>query len=111
MDENEADQTEGFAQRVMAKFSHAQVDLAMELGDAAPEEALHRLEHLFAHAEPGKTAAVRFDAPKGDGRESLFQPVGRRLRQAMADGLIREVRPLEPLLGLGFSFRFAGREG
>ena len=94
---------------------------AVEAGSGAPELSLRglRLEDaapLLEAALQAKTAgewlAIRFDSPQPGGGQSLFQPVGRRLRGALRDGRIDLCRPLPPdagapAAGFGFVIRFA----
>lgn len=94
---------------------------AAEAGSGAPElslrglgleEAAPLLEAALQAKAAGEWLAIRFDAPQSGGGQSLFQPVGRRLRGALRDGRIDLCRPMAPDAhapdaGFGFLIRFA----
>lgn len=56
---------------------------------------------------PPRSVAVRIDAPAADGGETLFQPIGRMLVEALRAGRLTRCRPL-PEPGTGFWIRLAG---
>lgn len=58
---------------------------------------------------PGKTVAVRLDAPPDGGGETLFLPVGRLLLDAKRRGWIERLQTLPSQGGLGFYVALAGR--
>jgi len=87
--------------------------LAADTRDAEPlplhglpaTEALERLEQTIGrvreHACPDGIV-VTFDQPFGDGRETLFLPIGRRLLEARRAGHITRCLPLAE--GNGYYF-------
>lgn len=79
---------------------------ALALNGLSSAEALERLEQAIVrvreHGYPDGVV-VTFDAPAGDGRETLFQPVGRRLLEARRAGLIAKCLPLAE--GNGYYFK------
>jgi hypothetical protein len=59
---------------------------------------------------PGKTVAVRLDAPPEGGGETLFQPVGRLLLDAKRRGWIQRLQTLPAQDGLGFYVSLSGKQ-
>lgn len=70
-------------------------DAELDLGGEDVDSALARLDELLA-APRGNAHSycIRFDPPAGDGRETLFQPVGRHLLAARRAGRIASCLPL-----------------
>lgn len=79
--------------------------LALQAGDAEAELDLRGLDRTTAIAlveqlladlgvEAARSYHIRFDPPAGDGVETLFQPLGRRLLQARRDGRLKSCLPL-----------------
>lgn len=68
----------------------------LSLSGMALEAAGEALERALRDGAPDAWLAIRFDPPRQAGAESLFQPVGRRLRAALRDGRIQICRPLAP---------------
>ncbi len=72
------------------------VEEEFDLGSLGAEAALHRLDAFLeqaAHAE-ARRYAIRFAPARGDGRQTLFQPIGRHLLQARKQGHIARCLPL-----------------
>ncbi len=69
------------------------VDRTLELADDAPEAALAAVDAALADAAAGETLLFRFPPPAGDGRETLFQPLGRHLLAARRAGRIARCLP------------------
>jgi len=51
-------------------------------------------ERLIAEAPPGQCLLLRFPPAAGDGRETLFQPLGRFLLEARRAGRIARCLPV-----------------
>lgn len=56
-----------------------------------------------------RSVAIRFDPAGPSSGETLFQPVGRLLVDAMKRGLISRCSPLAPKDGAGFVVELPGR--
>jgi hypothetical protein len=87
--------------------SNLDVDLTVELSGYGPLEALAAVEAALATARQRGAARIWFRFPKADGSgtPTLFQPVGRALKSAIADG--RLVRAMPGIDG-GWIARVAG---
>ena len=88
--------------------------IALQAGDADTEldlrglpdkQAMQAVERLLNDPEAGKSFLIRFDPAVDGGRETLFQPLGRRLLQARRDG--RLTRCLPAADGAAYFIRFA----
>jgi len=76
--------------------------LDMPHGVASVERMLER-----SRFRPPRTVAVRIDPATETSGETLFQPVGRMLLEAMKAGLVRRCHPL-PDAGTGFWISLTG---
>jgi len=83
------------------------VDQTFDLGDMSVEEALAQVEQLIADGSAGRVYGLRFDPPKGDGTETLFQPLGRFLLQARRQGRLSRCLPAAE--GNGYVIRLADK--
>lgn len=72
-----------------------EADREIDLCGLTNEEALRRIETLLADSEHSGSALIRFDPASGDGRETLFLPLGRRLLAARRDGLLKRCLPVQ----------------
>ena len=98
----------GDAGSVLSSLGDHGFDLELNLCGLAWPDAEVELERLLSEPQRGLRVGVRLDPPAGDGAESLFQPVGRRLLAAMKSHCIRECRPFAPeTAAIGFVFTFA----
>jgi len=96
------------ADRVLAALGEHGFDLALDLCGLSDEEARDKLEQVLGEPQRGLRVAVKLDPPAGNGAESLFQPVGRRLLEAMRARIVQDCRPFSPEEhGIGFVFTFA----
>lgn len=85
----------------------ADAELAL-LGKTA-EQAHQAIDAMLADPPAtARTVAIRLDPPAGDGRETLFQPVGRHLKSAIADGRISTIRPIASDGAVGFIVTLPG---
>ncbi len=88
----------------MPYFEHNPLQkLAAQVGDVGAEldlrglpadQALRSVERLLIQATPGESFLIRFDPAGGDGRETLFQPLGRRLLRARREGRLERCLPV-----------------
>jgi hypothetical protein len=85
------------------------LDGTLELGGLDEAEAIERLQRLLRSAQDkqGHRFAVRFDAPAGDGVETLFLPIGRFLLDLRRHGRIRRCLLLSD--GHGYYFELAAK--
>lgn len=89
------------------KLSPGTADDTLDLRGMPRERALAQLEQLLSDstAVSARSVHIRFDPPAGDGSETLFQPVGRRLLQARRNGLLKSCLPVSD--GAGYFIVFA----
>lgn len=66
----------------------AEADVELNLSGLTEAQALEQIEALLREGpgEKAKRVHIRFDPPQGDGRETLFLPIGRRLLAARKAG-------------------------
>lgn len=96
------------ADPIFAAFETQGFDLELNLRGLTREAAEARLAQMLQEPQRGLRVAVLLDPPSGDGAESLFQPVGRKLLAAMRAQQLRSCRPYSPEEpGIGFVFEFA----
>jgi len=88
--------------------------LALQAGDAEAlldlqgvptEQAMQAVEQLLSKPDATKSYLIRFDSAAQDGRETLFQPLGRRLLQARREGRLNRCLPAAD--GAGYFITFA----
>jgi len=96
--------TEVAAGLVLETLSTDGGEYELDLRGVSRDHAHAALEQMIEKPfDRARTVCVILEPPKGDGVESLFLPVGRHLRQALQDGRVTTVRPLNPETGgLGF---------
>ena len=70
------------------------IDETIDLGQADVGQALAQVEKLLANAPPGRCYQLTFAAARGDGSETLFQPLGRYLLEARRTGRLSRCLPL-----------------
>jgi hypothetical protein len=89
------------------KLRPGDADTTLDLRGMPRQAALEQLEQLLTAGPSAATGTchIRFDPAAGDGRETLFQPVGRRLLQARRDGVLANCLPLSD--GAGYFISFA----
>jgi len=81
------------------------IDETIELGGLDTAAALAHLEKLIAEAPPGRCFRLHFPPPEGDGRETLFLPLGRYLLQARRAARLSSCLPTAD--GCGFVIRIS----
>jgi hypothetical protein len=74
-------------------FNTRDADETIELGGLDPARALARVEALIEQAPRGRRYLLRFEPARGDGRETLFQPLGRLLLEARRAGRLASCLP------------------
>ena len=74
-------------------FQAGDADALLDLRGMDTEMAVQKVEKLLSGPIPGKSFLIQFDPAAGDGRETLFQPLGRRLLQARRDGVLSRCLP------------------
>lgn len=84
-----------------------QAEAELDLRGITSQIALARVATLLDHTpgEGPRSYVLRFDAARGDGVETLFQPLGRLLLQARRDGRLQSCLPLPD--GAGYFIRLA----
>ena len=83
-------------------FNTRDADETIDLSGLDADAALARVETLIDQAVPGRRYLLRFDPARGDGRETLFQPIGRRLLEARRAGHLSSCLPASD--GAGYLF-------
>jgi len=68
-------------------------DRELDLRGLDAADALARIEQLLTQPGASGSLLIRFDAALGDGRETLFLPLGRRLLQARREGRLTRCLP------------------
>jgi hypothetical protein len=98
-----------FEQNPLRKLAvvSGKAEVRIDLRGMAEEQARARLAEAIERGRRGGTASfsVHFDPARGDGRETLFLPVGRMLLEARRAGKIRRCLPLPD--GDGYYFELA----
>jgi hypothetical protein len=69
------------------------VDETIDLCGLPHADALAQVDRLVANAPPGRRYHLRFSPPCGDGRETLFLPLGRHLLAARRAGRLTRCLP------------------
>jgi hypothetical protein len=84
-----------FEQNPLAQLAIApeDADAVLDLRELADAAALAAVEELLSSPGNGRSYLIRFAAARNDGRETLFQPLGRRLLQARRDGILSRCLP------------------
>ncbi len=72
----------------------ADAEASLDLRGQAPQQALQTVEQLLRQAPPGKSFLILFDPASGDGQETLFLPLGRRLLRARREGCLQRCLPV-----------------
>lgn len=70
-----------------------ELDRIIDLQSEDPATALSQVDDLIRQAAPGERLLLRFPPPTGDGRETLFQPLGRHLLKARREGRLARCLP------------------
>jgi len=78
----------------LLKIAPGDIDTTVDLGQSERQDAIAQVQQLLAEAPPGHRYCLRFAPAKGDGSETLFQPLGRLLLQARREGRISSCLPL-----------------
>jgi len=96
-----------FDENPLAKiaFQASDADALLDLQGMPAERAMQAVEKLLREPAPAQSVLIRFDAAAEDGRETLFQPLGRRLLQARREGHLKRCLPASD--GAGYFISFA----
>ena len=84
----------------------AEAEDSLDLRGLAPDQALQAVEQLLGQAPAGKSFLVQFAPASGDGHETLFLPLGKRLLQARREGRLERCLPAPD--GAAYFILFAG---
>ncbi len=76
-----------------------EVDETIDLHDLSPQEALSQVARLIANAPPGQRYLLKFSPARGDGCETLFQPLGRALLAERRNGHLSACLPTRDACG------------
>ena len=88
---------------LLKRFATGDTDYELDLRSLGRDAAHQSVEHMLDKPfDRERTVAILLDAPKGDGVQSLFQPIGRHVKRALADGRLTGARPMDPTRGFGF---------
>jgi len=74
-------------------FQAGDAEALLDLQGMPMEQAMLAVEQLLSKPDATKSYLIRFDAATEDGRETLFQPLGRRLLQARREGRLNRCLP------------------
>lgn len=85
-------------------FQPGDADAVLDLRGLDAAAALARLDALLTDPGVSRTYLVRFDPAVGDGRETLFLPLGRRLLEARRAGTLSRCLPAAD--GAGYFIAF-----
>lgn len=95
--------------RLFGRNSEAEYELDLKGLDRAHAEAsVERMLERNRFRTP-RSVRVIVDAPKGDGAESLFQPIGRMLLEARRVGVLSRLSTLPPDGERGFLLTTTGK--
>jgi hypothetical protein len=86
-------------------FQAGDAEALLDLQGLSAEQAMQAVEKLLLEPASAKSFLIRFDAAGDDGRETLFQPLGRRLLQARREGRLNRCLPASD--GAGYFIIFA----
>ena len=89
-------------------FQAADAEQLLDLRGVTNDAAMQRVETMLTETVAAVTVLIRFDAAAQDGRETLFQPLGRRLLQARRDGVLARCLPAADGAGYFIAFADAG---
>jgi len=89
-------------------FDPETIDQVIELGDASAQQALDEVEQLLKNGSPGLCLCLRFPPAKGDGKQTLFQPLGHHLLQARREGRLERCLPASD--GCGYVITIASKQ-
>lgn len=68
-------------------------DSELDLRGLTLADALTRIEQALAECQPSTRLLIRFEPAGGDGRETLFLPIGRYLLAARRDRRLKRCLP------------------
>jgi len=74
-------------------FQANEAEAVLDLCGLTVDQAMQAVEHLLNDPASAKSHLIRFDPARDDGRETLFQPLGRRLLQARRAGRLNRCLP------------------
>ena len=86
------------------QFSPGDADEDIDLSQMSHNEALKYVDELLNRDIKSRSYCLRFAPAKGDGSETLFQPLGRRLLEARKEGLLSRFLPISD--GAGYFIAF-----
>lgn len=87
-------------------FQPGDAETTLDLQGMPVDQAMRVIEALLDAPGDLRNCLIRFDGAAGDGRETLFLPLGRRLLQARRDGRLDSCLPASD--GAGYFIAFAG---
>ena len=74
-------------------FQAGDAEAELDLRGLPAEQAMQAVEQLLNDRSSAKSYLIRFDAAADDGRETLFQPLGRLLLEARRSGRLTRCLP------------------
>ncbi len=81
------------------RFGPDAADEVIDLTGLAHADALSQVDELLNAAPAGRSYLLRFSPARGDGRETLFQPLGRKLLSARRTGRLASCLPASDAAG------------
>jgi len=89
------------------QFLPGDADEEIELANMPHDQALALVEKLLEKGALGRSYCLRFAPSKGDGKETLFQPLGRLLLAARKNGVLSRCLPISD--GAGYFIAIADK--
>lgn len=100
-----------YADKLLGSLGLVDAEATLDLRGASKRKAEASLDDLLERSRfsPPGTVAILIDPPMKPGKQTLFQPVGRKLLAARKCGWIERLTPLPAQDGLGFFVALAGK--
>jgi hypothetical protein len=102
---------EFYANKLRGSLGVSDAEAVLDLRGASAEKAAASIQDMLERSRfaAAKTVAIRLDAAREGGGETLFQPVGRALLAAKKRGWIERLQTLPAHDGLGFYVALSGK--
>jgi hypothetical protein len=100
-----------YADKLLGSLGQIDAESVLDLRGVSKRKAEASLNDMLERSRfsAPKTVAILIDPPLKPGKQTLFQPVGRKLLAAKKSGWIDRLTPLPAQDGLGFYVALAGK--